>query len=81
MQEEAKKQHLYDELSSLTDDLGQTALVTNEDFDKLPGDYIRFSFMFRVPSLKLGFLNEFEQNIFEAEIEEIVTDVRVGQTF
>ncbi len=45
-------------------------MVKAEDFDKMEADYVRFKFRLSIPSLKFSFYNEFEQMIFQANIEE-----------
>jgi hypothetical protein len=51
---------LNSELSSLTDELSKTQLLSSEDFDKMPRGYARFKFKVGIPSFRLSFINEFE---------------------
>lgn len=64
---------------NLTEELSKTQLLTAEDFDKMPQGYLRFKFRVSIPSLRLSFVNEFEQALFLAEIQNQQAFVEVGK--
>ena len=66
------------ELDQFRIDLEKENVVSEQDFSRLPANYIRFRFRVQAPMLVIEGCNEFNQQVLRAEIEEQNAFVEIG---